>query len=306
MNQTFSDLTSVVYPVYDAFDRERLELSVKSALQQSTNVEVIISEYNDKKRFDLDIGGPIKHVFREKSSSSSVRPGEVRNQGVLKARGAHVYTNDADIILQDEDFFEMLDLLPTPTPMTRPPLKRLHQDETSSLYDAAEKQGLKATLAGLHESELSVSLNSARTLLKRGNEISPLGYKRSFTVWPEDFERYQAHLTHEEAPRIFMEDRHCGGNYFTKAQFQGVGGYHEGYKNWGYEDTDFQRKLQREYGISLIPDHDAFSVIHLDHPKGYFDEDAWQRNKDLFTQREATSLERIKFKDQERLHEHLL
>ena len=105
---------------------------------------------------------------------------------------------------------------------------------------------------------------------------------KSFPIASEtDFQEYLATEENKGCePKFFNQERHCGATFAPTDAFIKVGGYCESFTSWGCRDADVQWKLESIIGMDLIPYISSFEVIHLDHPKGYFDKEDWNENRE--------------------------
>ena len=101
-------------------------------------------------------------------------------------------------------------------------------------------------------------------------------------------------------PVIWNQVVHIGGLFAERERILAVGGYHDGFRVWGNEDTDLQWKLAVTGGVGILPDSERLEVLHLDHDKEYFLKDVWLRNKEIHARRRKRGVERAIRND--RLH----
>ncbi|MFT4308623.1 MAG: galactosyltransferase-related protein [Candidatus Woesearchaeota archaeon] len=81
-----------------------------------------------------------------------------------------------------------------------------------------------------------------------------------------------------------------GGTFASARELRAVAGYSERYQVWGFEDADLQWKLDEAFGTNGIPDKERLRVLHLDHPKGYFDINASEQNKSILAERKRRGI----------------
>ncbi len=304
---------SVVYPIYGDFAVERLMASIKSALRQENEKEIIVSEQGPEPRFEpgkiYDGETEIKYVFNKFTPSKEVsdyNTGKIRNDGVKRAEGKYVFSNDADIFMKSPEFLGNLVELKEKVGkvLYRPPMRRIPEEEFEQVYQKIKEKGIDKTF----EEDLDMSKQylatlgtkewALKTFKKDGQDFD---YEKTFTAFKKDFERYvnDPEMKGKE-PMFWDETRYCGGIFFEREEFESVGGYCEKFINWGCEDSDLQYKFKEEYGIHLIPEEEKYEVIHFDHPKGYFSSDMWKRNEEIEEKRRSKDIEEIIAEDKKR------
>ena len=254
---------SVILPIYNAFDYQRLHYAVQSLRQQNgVDMEIIVAESSPIPSFaprSEELG--VRYAFEP--SGEVNKPGRVRNLALAQAKGDLVYSTDADIVFPP---LFMATLLGLPSRVwIHPPKRRLPKDQLLQFHAHAETQGLQATLLQLTNDPYFASFTE------------PIQYKlsekegRHYTCIQSDYIRWRsAPELRQRAPTFWDSTRHRGGTLARKALWLEVGGYSEVYETWGYEDVDVQWKLEQRCPVGQIPDEDRFRVLHLDHDKSYF------------------------------------
>ncbi|MEK6857356.1 MAG: glycosyltransferase family 2 protein, partial [Nanoarchaeota archaeon] len=250
------------------------------------------SEQGEEKLFP-NIQG-VNHIFKyhkPKSELSDFNPGNIRNIGIKNSTGEFIYTNDADIILPDITYLsrakEFLEANQGKT-IFRPKMRRLPIDNFTVFNNWIEQYGIVEAISKLNfEQTYIVTVDGLPRKVRVFEKDS--SYKKTFTAFEEDFQKFITGENKGKEPIFWNENRHCGGNMFRREQFVSVGGYCEDFVNWGCEDSDLQWKFAEKYGIEFFPDE--LEVIHLDHPKGYFSPEMWVRNEKIITQRKSEGVE---------------
>ncbi len=295
VNVTKKGRISVIVPLYGQFSIERAIVSVESILSQDiSDLEVIISEQGEKKHFP-NINGAI-HIFsyhRPKSELSDFNPGGIRNKGIINSTGEFVYTNDADIVFTDIRYLSMVkEVIETNQGkvLFRPKMRRLPLSDFATFNKLAEDYGIVGAISRLDFKQKYIVTVDGLPRRVRVFEKDSV-YKKTFTAFEEDFQRFIAMENKGREPMFWNENRHCGGMLFRRSQFESVGGYCEDFVNWGCEDSDLQWKFAEKYGIEFFPDR--LEVIHLDHPKGYFSPEMWANNEKISAQRRRNGVEAI-------------
>lgn len=279
---------SVVVPVYGQFDLARTSISIESILaQRDINYEVIISEQGENRRFPEIVG--VRYVFKyhkPQHDLSDFNPGTVRNKAIAIASGEFVYTNDADIVFLDPYYLaNCISAIRENTNriFSRPFMRRLPIGEFNEFERRVQKLGIDKAVGSLDLSqEYLATLNGKQRKIRIFEKDNI--YRKTFTAFEEDFQRYVADEKNKgKEPMFWNENRHCGGNLFRMEQFINVGGYSEEFINWGCEDSDLQWKLSEMYDLQFFPAN--LEVLHLDHPKGYFSPEMWKRNEEISRRR---------------------
>lgn len=279
---------SVVFPIYGQFNLARALLSVQSTLaQRDINLEVIISEQGEHPRFPAIEG--VRHTFsyhRPLSNLSDFNPGNVRNIGISQSTGEFVYTNDADILFINPHYLAiMIGILSKDSSKVfyRPKMRRLPLDNFEKFEKITREIGVTKAISRLdffQEYLVTIDGTTRRIKVTKKDTI----YQKIFTAFEEDFKLYIVDKTlRGKEPLIWCENRHCGGNLFRREQFDTVGGYSEEFINWGCEDSDLQWKFSQLYDLQFFPE--GLEVIHMDHPKNYFNPEMWKQNEAISERR---------------------
>ena len=278
---------SILVPFFGNFDYRRLEMVIKSVqLQSKKGVEFLIC--NGREAFEieeinssqLDIKNILYSISKKIDSKQDFPRGLVYNIGIEKSKGKYLYLSDADILFAN-DFFEKLIEFSNKmqVPMKRPMMRRLLLQDFEKFYSIYSEDGIQRALNKLDFSQEFIvkpdkNLRELKVIKKWEN-----GRMKTFIATENDFKEYNSNKKNKGSePKFFNQERHCGAVFAKKDELEAVGGCCEKYISWGCWDSDVQRKLEGKYGILYIPGE----VVHLDHPKGYFDRDKWK--KDLLFQ----------------------
>lgn len=273
---------SVIVPFYGTSQSRGLELVAESILsQKGVDIDFVVAGLQAttrvKNRFDLS-----RHP--KESVLEIVRTGAVLNNGLRLATGDFVYITDADILLPNQHYLEGLvqESLFTGTSLKRPIMRRLLIQDFDWFYSMVFSKGLENSITSLDTSQKYV--------------VKPTGVERPMRVFPKfENERQKVFIASEKdfqdyisdernkgsEPRFFNQDRHCGTTFASTDMLRDVGGYCEEFISWGVWDADVQWKLESIGGMGLIPKSKDFEVIHLDHPREYFDKEKWDKDKGL-------------------------
>jgi GT2 family glycosyltransferase len=92
----------------------------------------------------------------------------------------------------------------------------------------------------------------------------------------------QRTLITTDGRRAVLRNRRLGGArasdglvLIEKQHFVDIGGFNSELVGWGYEDTDFQLRLQFGLGLERV---DVGEVLHLSHPATARSQESWNRN----------------------------
>ena len=273
---------SVVIPFYGKAQVRHLNLAVNSILaQKNVDVDLVLAGINISTRINSleDIS---KHPNEQ--VPEIIRTGAVINNGLRSAEGEFVYVTDADILLAHSDYLRKLIEYSKNgrVALKRPPMRRLMLEDFDWFYSMVNSKGLDYSIGQFDFSEdYIVKPNGAFRPMRIFPKFEN-GREKVFIASEKDFQEYVSNDRNEGyEPRYFNQDRHCGGVFATSGSFRNIGGYHEGFISWGVWDADVQWKLENETGMELIPNTQNYSVIHLDHEKGYFSKSKWAHDKEL-------------------------
>lgn len=161
------------------------------------------------------------------------------NVGALAARGTYLFLLDADILVSSDIFGESTDVLREGRRFVSMRTIRESQPSPGSGMD------------GLDQSFLAEVITE-RTLVTRDGRRATL-------------------RTHKAGPTRVGD----GLVIVSKADLCAVGGLNSQLVEWGYEDTDFQLRLQFQLGLERV---DVGEVIHLTHATSQRSRESWQRN----------------------------
>ncbi len=280
-------LVSVVFPIYGSFDVKRLLSSIASVrMQRDVECEIVVSEQGESPRVKSLLDDSIRYTFKHfLGDNLKFNSGEIRNDAIALSHGEYVYTNDSDVVFQNPYFLsKSVKLLASDEGlvMYRPPMRRLPIDNFEEFYKRVSQQGIQRALDSLNRSREFLATTDD---IKRDLKVvarSTEEYLKVFTASMEDFNRYilDPSLKGKE-PTIWSENLHCGGNFFRRKHLDMVGGYAEKFFVWGCEDSDLQWKFGKCFNLQFYPKIEEFTVLHLDHPKGYFSPENWARNEEI-------------------------
>lgn len=292
------DRISVIIPFYGSFNTDRFFLTLDSVMaQKNVDLEVVVSEQGEFPQLEERIGDA-KYIFGQHTPSaelSDFRPGLVRDIAIRNSGGEFIYTTDADIVFLNPFYLEVAyNLLKKDSNLVlnRPPMRRLPLVQFDSFKSAA-RTGIQDVVSYLDFSQDYFAFMDGRkikvkVITRQPKEGYPEAedYAKTFTAYYEEFERYigDPSLKGKE-PIIWNENRHCGGIFMRREQFDIVGGYCRDFINWGCEDSDLQWKLLQCFNSVRFPLSREYEVLHLDHPKGYFSPEMWKRNEAIASKR---------------------
>ena len=276
-------LISVIIPIYGNFCIDRLMICIDSLKSQKENVEIIVSEQGENSRLENRLNPDIKHIFSPlKSEAEEVYSGKIRNIGIRESKGEFIYTNDADIIFPNSDYFNIIKNILTKNDkliIHKPLMRRLIIDNFNEFSNLRENLGFSGAINKLDFNQKYITttdkIERKLKIIKKSSD-----YEKIFTCSWQKFIRYSADKNLKGLePTIWKENLHAGGNFFRKKHFELVGGYCERYSNWGREDSDLQWKLGELYNLEFFPKNENLEVIHLDHELPYFSKEKWQNNE---------------------------
>ena len=275
---------SVLVPFFGNFDSRRLEVVIKSVQNQSEKgIEFLTC--TGKEVIACDIGSTsfkVREALEQITCGDAVTiqdapRGLIYNQGIRRAHGEYLYLSDSDIVFPRGYFEELTQAAGTlNSPLQRPIMRRLLLQDFEQFHANFSDKGIQNTLESLDFSQEFVvkpdsNLRRIRVFKKFEN-----GRMKTFIASEEDFLEYSSNPDNKGSePKFFNQEKHCGAVFAKKSELEEVGGCCEGFISWGCWDADLQWKLKKTYSISYMPGE----VIHLDHPKGYFNKDKWKTDR---------------------------
>ncbi|MBU1199469.1 MAG: hypothetical protein KKF46_00950 [Nanoarchaeota archaeon] len=300
-----SDIT-IAYSIYGDFDHNRLVASIKSVLTQKKVIpKIIISEENLESKLDgINKELPIRHIYSKPEQNSNgqcvYNTGRIRNRAILEADTSFIYLNDADIVFPNQRyFFQLCEEIDGDEALIWPPSRRLIQVEVDCFLRLVDEKGINEALNHLKNPNEYVA-----NLSGDAHELKVVSHKngRIYTTEISVFQRYLVDESMKgKEPTFWYDVVHIGGIFAPREMILSVGGYSDSYITWGYEDVDFQWKLNGIYSTRIIPKSKRFEVLHLDHPKSYFSPEQNIRNKQLFEKRQNGGVEKAVKYDLDRL-----
>lgn len=249
-----------------------------------TGKDVIVCDNIDSPLFRVqDILKKVKS--EEVITVQDIPHGLVYNQGIKRAHGEYLYLSDSDIVFPKYYLEELLLTTETlDTPLQRPMMRRLLLQDFEKFYESYSDKGIQNVLKSLDFSQEFIvktdeNIRDIRVFKKLEN-----GRMKTFIASGEDFNEYSSKPENKGSePKFFNQERHCGAIFARKSNLENVRGCCERFISWGCWDADLQWKLKETYGMSYMPGE----VIHLDHPKGYFNKDKWQVDRNFQKTRRA-------------------
>ncbi|MBU3906670.1 MAG: glycosyltransferase [Nanoarchaeota archaeon] len=274
---------SILVPFFGSFDPRRLEVAMRSVQTQSEKgLEFLICTGKDVVACDIcspsfKVQDALKGLNTGANVVQDVPHGLIYNQGIRKAQGEHLYLSDSDIVFPEGFFEELIQAAGIlNTPLQRPMMRRLLLQDFDKFYADVSEKGIRDALKSLDASQEFLvkpdkSIRDIKIFRKFEN-----GRMKTFIATREDYNEYVSDPENKGSePKFFNQERHCGATFARRSEIERIGGCCERFVSWGCWDADLQWKLKETYGISYMPGE----VIHLDHPKGYFDKDKWQKDR---------------------------
>ncbi|MDP1728690.1 MAG: glycosyltransferase family 2 protein [archaeon] len=283
----FSDVISIIIPLYKSFDPLRIQISIDSLKQQQkANLEIVVVEQADRPSFDVP-SGIVYDVLsnKEVGDHEYAIPGSVRNRAAKLSSGKYLYNSDGDIVYHNPFYFaEILELIKTgkDVALYRPPMRRLPLEEFNSFRNIWKERGLQEALDCL-------DMSDEFTAKIPGSQVSILSFRKkesgrlkTFLYSSTDLKKYMedSKLKGSE-PKYFTLSVHAGGTFMERRHFWDVGGFCEKFIAWGCHDADLQWKLRARFNLIEFPNFPEYEVLHLDHERGYFDKERWQINRQI-------------------------
>jgi hypothetical protein len=110
---------------------------------------------------------------------------------------------------------------------------------------------------------------------------------KRYILRTEDYERYlaQREVLSGWEPLFWLFTRHESATLARRRHIDSVGGYAECFYQWGSEDADFHWKLSEAFCLVGLETINELEVVHLDHPRGWFDKHLFERNQLIRTRR---------------------
>jgi len=294
------DLVSVVVTAFGQVNTQVLRTALKSiALQRGVRVEPILVEQV------LDAGPALEPIAREYgarhvvdavptgSTSGRFVLARARNAGIAASTGRFLYFTDADVVLADPTYLARL-----------VELARLHDDLV--LCTPRNKHLLHERLPEACDHFLAHGSWDTGGIERIGNHaLRWIGADHAGASSPApeivetalggvpciarkpDLDAYHADPAswRGREPQIWNLIVHHGSVMVRRRHLDMVAGYAECYIGWGLEDNDLQWKLAELFLVASLARLPDVAVVHLEHPRSWFDPLLWQRNQLIFEER---------------------
>lgn len=294
------DTVSVVIPVYGAVDPDALRAALKSiALQRNIRVDPLLVEqlHEGPPAFaSIAQSSGARHILDLAPAHTSGRRfnlSRARNAGAAAARGRFLYFTDADVVLADPTYLARL-----------VELMRLHEDLI--LITPRNKHLLRESRAAACAHFCAEGSWDTGGMERIGNHaLRWIGADRGAAADPPpeiveatlagvpcivrrpDLDAYHADPAawRGREPAIWNLPVHHGSLMARRRHMELAGGYAESFVGWGIEDNDMHWKLSELFLIASLARLPDVAVVHLEHPRAWFDPLLWQRNQLLFDDR---------------------
>ncbi len=278
-------LISVIVPVFGDFDSTRVEMCIDSIKSQKhTNVEIIVVEQTKEPRLNEVRDISYQHIPIALSEDGFFVPGNVRNYAAKMATGEFLYNTDGDILFFKDNYLaELVKLLRGDSHMClyQPQMRRLPIENFEEFRKRRQEGGLQNALSTLNISQpygatydtCPVRIRYFKKMIFEQEEIS--------VASETAHQKYLSGANKGKEPFFYTLNFHAGGILMSRNQFDAVGGYCEDYVGWGCHDEDIQWKLRSLFNLQRIPKEKGLEVLHLDHPRPYFSEVRWNKNKEI-------------------------
>lgn len=285
--ENYRDKISVIIPVFKTFSLSRILMAIDSLRQQKkVNLEIVVAEQSPQPTFPEEKGISYIHLpSNNETSSGHAIPGLVRNEAAKISSGKYLYNADGDIVFLNPYFFaESLELLKTGKDIAlyRPPMRRLPIEDFPVFEKDWKSLGIEKALGKLDMSQkyaAHVPGSNVQIISFRKKES---GRIKTFLYTSSDLKEYEENPNLKgEEPRYSTLDVHAGATFMERRHFIEVGGFCERFTAWGCHDADLQWKLRGNLNLLGFPQEEEYAVLHLDHERGYFDKEAWQRNREI-------------------------
>ena len=269
-------MVSVILPIYGAFSRNMLRLSLESLkLQKDIALEVTVSCLEG----DNDVESLCRNIgCRYASVPSSIGvvngnfvPAAFRNAAASQSTGKYIYNADIDIIYLSRTYFAELVALAENRGymgLYMPPMRRMPIDVVPEFVRTTSTEPLLAVLGNLDFSQSFLAsmpgMPPPPTVVFRDNThtgfivresasysslsddgLSLAPNERILVYVAEDFAEYRSSPDNRgKEPFFCTQDIHCGSTLVDRRKFWAVGGFCLGYSAWGCHDADLQWKLR--------------------------------------------------------------
>jgi hypothetical protein len=307
MSRKVFDKISVIIPLYGKFNSERIEMSIESLkIQKKVNLEIsVVEQSNNPTLFHIK---NIKYLHTKPvfSEDGFLIPGLVRNLAAKNSTGNFIYNSDGDIVFGDRNYFnELLQLMEKDEEIClyHPLMRRIAIDNFDGFRKRFEKKGIQKAILELNLSQPYGATYDDNLVEFRHFEKIINGELEISVATQQDHEAYHAGNNKGKEPFFYTLHMHAGSVMTRRLHFEKVGGYCEKFAGWGCHDVDLQNKLDRLFDLQKIHEISKLEVFHLDHPREYFTNSRWEKNKTLLTERQTLPIEDIIKCDRENYHE---
>lgn len=299
-------LVSVIIPLYGEFNPERIKMCIDSIKnQRGVDLEIVVVEQSKEPQLLGLMDITYLHQTPTLSEDGFYVPGRVRNTAGKIARGEFIYNNDGDILFFNEGYLKQLIALLTDSPnlcLYQPPMRRLPIENFEEFKRRFNSGGIKLAISTLDLSQPHGATYTNQPIRIRHFK-KMVGGKEEISVATEtDHRKYLSGQNKGKEPFFYTLEIHAGGILMKNSQFDRIGGYCEDYAGWGCHDEDIQWKLRTLFDLQKIPNKKDLEVLHLDHPRPYFSEVRWTKNREIQKNRKNFGVGPVTISDRERLY----
>ena len=289
-------LVSVIIPLFGDFDSAGVEMCIDSIKsQRGVDLEIVVVEQTKVSQLADMKNITYKHIPVTKSEDGFFMPGRVRNHAVKISSGEFIYNSDSDILFLDRSYLKRLMYMLQKSERLcfyQPPMKRLPLENLEEFKKRFREGGLQSAVSTLDFSQpygATYPNNSIR--IRHFKKTLSSGEEEISVATETDHRRYLSGQNKGKEPFFYTLQVHAGGTLMRQNQFFSVGGYCEDYAGWGCHDEDIQWKLCSAFDLQRIPEGVEFETLHLDHPRQYFSEIRWGKNREIQTRRKEAGVE---------------
>ena len=279
------DLVSVIIPLFGDFDPTKVEMCIDSIKsQRDVDLEIVVAEQTKIPKLNQVKGISYQHFPTILSDDGFFMPGKVRNYAAKMATGEFLYNNDGDILFFKENYLKKLvEILKNNQNLClyQPQMRRLPIENFEEFEKRYQGGGLQFAISTLDISQpYGATYSNHPIRIRHFKKI--LNEKEEISVATEtDHRKYLSAQNKGKEPFFYTLEIHAGGILMRRHQFDFVGGYCEDYAGWGCHDEDIQWKLRSSFNLQQVPKSADLEVLHLDHPRQYFSETRWNKNREI-------------------------